>query len=421
MYFYNLKYQIGCVVGILFGISHLLSAANLSDFPVITVDKWKLHPIKFESGELNDIVFADDILVAAGKNGQLYTLQNETLTKIETPVSLNLNTIYCINPSEILVAGEDGCVLFYDGKTVEQIGNPVTTISLLSRYEDKWDAPVNLLYITANSKDDVFVAGTPSVLLHFDGREWQHIDLGQKEFYIPDRTVIGHHYVYSSIGPIWQTYKNQIYVVKGDPPNIVDFNDNDRPGMPVMGHSHRPSEFSDILLRPSILCVEQVRPTRESFGMGMGGARPSKEMDSKIEYKYFYTNIAFPIESSNHAGLFISPHVQKSKDKHYTRFNNAIYRFGERGWNLSHKLPYLFDNVKWSHWAINHNDDVLIQDPFNNYWMLNHEGSWYQIESMPELLKKFCTKKIVLNDKGYFATILPQGILTGKINLPKSK
>ena len=311
MFFYNLKSQIGCVACILFGISHLLSAANLSDFPVISLDEWQQHPIESKSGELNDIVFADDVFVAAGKNGQFYTLQNETLTKTETPVSLELNAIYCISPSEIFIAGEEGCVLFYDGKAIEQIGKPVKSIALLRdrRYKDKWDAPVNLLYITANSKDDIFAAGTPSVLLHFDGSEWHHIDVGQKEFYIPDMTVIGHHYVYSSIGPIWQTFKDQIYVVKGDPPNIVDFNDD--PMMMGMGHSYKPSRFSDILLRPSILCVKQVRSTRESFGMGMGmgGARPPKEMDSKIEYKYFHKDIPFPIESSNHTGLFIAPHV----------------------------------------------------------------------------------------------------------------
>ena len=151
---------------------------------------------------------------------------------------------------------------------------------------------------------------------------------------------------------------------------------------------------------------------------------PPKDANNKSEYEYFFEDIAFPIESIKNTRTFIAPQIQMSRDGHYARFNNAIYRFAgihynsPQGWKLSYELPNISDDVKWSLWAINQNGNLLIQDTMNNDWMVNFKNTWYRLESIPEVLKKYITKKIILNDKGHIAAIFPKGILTAKIMLP---
>src|SRR5262249_52954427 len=76
------------------------------------------------------------------------------------------------------------------------------------------DVPVRLDSVWASSPTDVYAAGDPCVLLHFDGTKWSEIDIGARQVVVPTPTRSTAALVSPRVGPVWGTSAADVWVRK---------------------------------------------------------------------------------------------------------------------------------------------------------------------------------------------------------------
>ncbi len=144
----------------------------------------------------NEIFFticgsSDSDILAAGKDGISYHYNGKDWKKLESGNNLNIYKVICFSPTDYYAVCSSGVIKKYNGKkwTTEY------------SYKPKGKSSPNLFGIWGSSKDNIYAVGEQHTILHYDGKEWNRINIpGDKN---------GESYFYS----VWGLSKSDIYFV----------------------------------------------------------------------------------------------------------------------------------------------------------------------------------------------------------------
>jgi hypothetical protein len=156
---------------------------------------------------------AGDRLYYAGPRGSFVEIHGRQAKRHPTPTKGNLTVVWGRGPKEVYAVGLDGAAVRWDGRSVRPLGGgmpPVPYRSHPSLAPGKLDLRPE--YLWASGPSDVYAAGFPSSLLHFDGVRWSRIALGAEQKIVPSASRLTRAVATPQVGPLWGTGSDDVFV-----------------------------------------------------------------------------------------------------------------------------------------------------------------------------------------------------------------
>jgi hypothetical protein len=164
---------------------------------------------------VKDLFASGEELFAVGEHGLFYHVHGVELTRIESPTTETLKVVWARNPAEVYAVGDSGVVLHFDGTELRLLRKPVASKrGLVHAMHEPQDMPARLDSVWASSPVDVWVAGWPYVLLHFDSSGWKEIDIGARRVIVRSLRRSQRQVVLPVVGPVWGSGPDDVWVRK---------------------------------------------------------------------------------------------------------------------------------------------------------------------------------------------------------------
>ncbi len=277
---------------------------------------WQRLMVKDDAPVLiRDIAIVENQFFALDVAGALYHGKQELTERLELEPKAELSTIWGLRANDVYAVGSNGVVARFDGQKLAVLGEPIASV-FREIHVDMRATPkeVKLTHVLAISPNDVYAAGEPAVIVHFDGKKWSEVDIGVRAVQVSDNSRLGTHLEMPRVGPIWGTSIDRVWIRK------------------------------------------EITKTSEN-------GRFSADIGSEISHlngqKWNDTGQALPVEGWEKEGR--SPclaSVRILSSGVLTRFEGAIHEWdaAEQKWSSIARLP----EGRWEHWTAADKEHVLI-------------------------------------------------------------